>query len=201
MWHTRVTGLVYGGTMKKLAFGFITLLGLAWVALVGWDRRINAHRIMAGPENQSQFFRSYNPTAVTAKFQYDEGFHSSEGNSADQGIRSIRHHAEFVPRFIMWTDRKRELLNALREDILLRLRTTGTSVVAIRDEGDGGFTYKYAADNSIGSISVHAPVHDPEVQRQFQLKTGLDDISVDIALEETWTRPASETKWWMAATD
>ena len=94
-----------------------------------------------------------------------------------------------------------ELLNALREDILIRLRSTGTKVVFARDEADGGFTYDYAAGDSVGSISVKAPVHEPEVHRQLQLGPGLDDISVDIALQETWTRPASETKWWMPAVE
>jgi hypothetical protein len=120
--------------MKKLTFGFIALLALAWVALLGWDRWINAHRLIAAPENQSPFFRTYNPMPVALKFKYDEGSHNGEGTGASRGIRSIHHHAEFVPRFIMRADRKQELLNALREDILLQFRITGTNVVAIHDE-------------------------------------------------------------------
>lgn len=187
--------------MKKLAFGFISLLGLSWLSLVCWGGWVNADRIVAGPDNQSQFLRSYNPTSVVTKFQYGAGSHSSEGKGFSSGIRSIRHNAEFVPRFIMGADRKQELLNALREDILIRLRSTGTNVVFAHDEADGGFTYDYAAGDSVGSISVKAPVHDPGVHRQLQLVSGLDDISVDIALQETWTRPVSETKWWMAAVE
>ncbi len=187
--------------MKKLAFGIIGLLGLCWLSLVCWGGWVNAHRIVAGTENQSQFLRSYNPTSVVTKFQYDAGSHSSEGKGFRSGIRSIRHNAEFVPRFIMWSSRKQELLNALREDILLRLGSTGAKVVSAHDEADGGFTYNYAARNSTGAISVKAPVHDPGVHRHFQLAPGLDDISVDIALQETWTRPVSETKWWMAAVE
>jgi hypothetical protein len=186
--------------MKKLALGF-SLLGLSWVSLVCLGGWVNAHRIVAGPENESRFFRGYSPTSVVTKFQYDEGSHSSEGKGFGSGIRSIRHNAEFVPRFIMWANRKQELLNALREDVLIRLRTTGTNVVSAHDETDGGFTYNYASGDSIGSISVKAPVHDPGVHRQYQLEPGLDDISVDITLQETWTRPLSETKWWMAAVD
>jgi hypothetical protein len=187
--------------MKKLAFGFISLLGLSWLSLACWGGWVNAHRIVAGPDNQSQFFRSYNPTSVVTKFQYDAGSSGSDGKGFSAGIRSIRHHAEFMPRFIMSADRNQELLNALREDILIRLRSTGTKVVFAHDEADGGFTYDYAAGDSVGSISVKAPVHEPEVHRQLQLGPGLDDISVDIALQETWTRPASETKWWMPAVE
>jgi hypothetical protein len=188
--------------MKKLAFGFISLLVLSWLSLVCWGGWDNAHRIVAGPDNQSQFLRNYNPRSLVHKFQYDAGPHSSEGGKGfSSGIRSIRHNAEFVPRFIIVADRKQELLKALREDILIRLRSTGTKVVFARDEADGGFTYDYAAGDSVGSISVKAPVHEPEVHRQLQLGPGLDDISVDIALQETWTRPASETKWWMPAVE
>ena len=187
--------------MKKLAFGFICLLGLSWISLVCWGAWVNAHWIAAGPANQSLFLRSYNPTLIVKKFQYDEGFQIGQGSGASSGIRSVRHTAEFVPGFIIWANRKQELLNALREDVLSRLRTTRTIILSAHDEADGGFTYNYAAGNSIGSISVKAPVHGSGVQRRYQLAPGLEDISVDIALQETWTRPANETKWWMAALD
>jgi hypothetical protein len=194
--------LVHSGEgTKKRAFVFVSVLVLAWTIFIGWDRWVNAHRIVAGPENQSQFFTGYNPKPVVAKFQYDEGFHGGDGNGASQGINSILHSKNFEPGFTMQADRKQELLNALREDILFRLRTTGMTVVASHDEEDGGFTYKYISGNSIGSISVLAPVHDSGVHRQYQLRAGLDDISFRINMEETWTRPASEHQWWMAMAD
>ena len=145
------------------------------------------------------------PQPVYTNFQYDEGWNGGHGQGCSPGYRSIRHHAEFTPGFTIRVDRKQELLDALRNDILLQFRTTGTNVVATHNEPSGGFTYKYIAGNSSGSISVQPPAHDELLQRNTPLEAsfgpGLDDIRFKIALEETWTRPASETPWWMAAVD
>ena len=185
--------------MRKLSFGVIAVLILVGTALTGKARWTAAQIIGVGPENQTQFFKGYNPEPVYKKFQYDAEFHGGEGKGAGAGVRSIQYHADFSPRFIMQTDRKQEFLTALREDILLRFRSTGTKVVASHDEADGGFTYEYAAGNNSGWISVHAPVHDSLIHRQYELAAGLDDIAIDIVLQETWRQPANESRWWMAA--
>jgi hypothetical protein len=92
------------------------------------------------------------------------------------------------------------LLNALREDIMSRLRLANANVVASDDGLDGGFTYKYTAGNSVGTISVQAPEYRAAVRR-YPLPSGLDDVSLNIVMEETWTRPASETRWWMSVVE
>lgn len=188
------------GRMKKLVL-VITVLILLWTALFGWDRWVNAHRIVAGPENETTLYQSYDPEQVIKRFRYEgEGHNGGDEKGAVQLIKSIRHSREFTPRFTMQADQERELLNALREDIMLRLRNSGMQVVATHDEADGAFTYRYVSGNSAGSISVQAPVHQVTVRR-YPVPSGLDDTNLRIALEETWTRPASETQWWMAALD
>jgi hypothetical protein len=183
--------------MKRPVLAVLSVLGLAY----GWGQWVNAHRIVSSPDNQTALFQSYNPEPVISRFRPEgEGFEGFDGNSASQGIKSIQHHKEFTPRFPMQADRERELLNALREDIILRLRSNGMNVMATHDEADGGFAYKYLAGNSEGSITVKPLVHVP-VQRSYPLPTGLEYVSVTIALEETWTRPASESQWWMAMAD
>ena len=186
--------------MKKLVLGLITVL-LLWTALLAWDRWVNAHRIVAGPENETMLYQGYDPEQVIKKFRYEgEGHGGGDGKGAVQLIKSIRQSREFTPRFTMQADRERELLNALRDDIMLRLRNTGMKVVATHDEADGAFTYKYVSGSSAGSISVQAPDHHVTVRR-YPVPSGLDDVNLKIALEESWTRPASETQWWMAALD
>ncbi len=187
--------------MKRLVLGLISVLVLAWTALLGWDRWVNDHRIVAGPQNESPLYQSYDPEPVIKKFRYEgESYGGGHGNGASQLIKYIRHSQDFTPRFTMQANRERELLNALREDIMLRLRITGMTVVATHDEADGGFTYNYTSGNSVGSISVQAPGHQMTVRRYF-VPSGLDDVELKIALEETWTRPASESQWWMSAAD
>ena len=162
---------------------------------------VNAHRIVAGPQNESAFYQSYDPEQVVSKFRYPgEGFGGGHGNGATQLIKHIRLTKDFSPRFTTQASRVQDLLNALRQDIMLRLRMTGTTVLGTHDDADGGFTYKYAFRNSVGSISVHAPVHEATARR-YPVPNGLDDVHLYITLEETWTRPATETQWWMAAVE
>jgi hypothetical protein len=188
--------------MKRRVLELISVLVLTWMAFVGLNGWITARWwIVGGPDNQSQFLRTYDPQPVYTNFEYIFGEHVAHGQGWNPGLRSIQHHAEFTPGFTIRVDRKQELLDALRNDVLLQFRNTGTNVVATHNEPGGGFTYKYIAGNSSGSISVQPPVHD-EVQRNTPLEAlfgpGLDDIRFKIALEETWTRPPSETPWWMA---
>jgi hypothetical protein len=191
--------------MKRLWF-WLSVLLVAWVALIALDKWIHARWwLVDGRDNQSKFFRTYDPQPVYAKYQYDAGWHGGHGEGCGMGFRSIRHFADFTPGFTIRVDRKQELLDALRNDILLQFRNTGTNVVATHDQADGGFTYKYVAGNSIGSISVEPPVHDEGLKRNTPLEAlfgpGLDDIRFKVALEERWTRPAAETPWWMAMMD
>jgi len=185
----------------KLVPGVISALVLAWTATFSWDEWVDNHRIMAGPDNESSLYQSYDPEQIVKKFRFEgESYSGGHGYGATQLIQYIRHSQDFTPRFTMQARRERELLNALRKDIVFRLHITGMTVVASDDEADGGFTYKYTSGDSSGSISVHAPVHHVTVRR-YPVPAGLDDVELKIALEETWTRPASESKWWMSVVD
>jgi hypothetical protein len=185
--------------MSRIVLGVVGALVLAWTILAGSDSWVNAHRIAEGPENESSLYQSYDPEQVIKRFRYEhESYGSGHFNGASQLVKSIHHSQGFTPRFTMQANREGELLNALREDIMLRLRMPGTVVTAINNEADGGFTYKYVTDNGGGSISVQAPVHQMTVRR-YPIPSDLDDVELTITMEETWTRPRSETEWWMAA--
>ena len=43
----------------------------------------------------------------------------------------------------MRANQEQELLNALREDIVLRLQSSGMRVLTTHDAADGSFTYQY----------------------------------------------------------
>jgi hypothetical protein len=185
--------------MSRLVFGVLGTLLLAWTVLVGSDSWVNAHRLAEGPENESYLYQSYDPEQVIKGFRYEgENYGGGHSYGASHLVKSIHHTQGFTPRFTMQANRERELLNALREDIMLRLRMPGMSVTAIDDETDSGFTYKYTTENGGGTISVQAPVHQRTVRR-YPVPRDLDDVELTISMEETWTRPGSETQWWMAA--
>jgi hypothetical protein len=129
-----------------------------------------------------------------------EGYSSGHSQGVGHLVKSIQHTQDFTENFAMQPNQERELLNALREDIVLHLRITGVTVVATNDKVDGGFTYKYTSGNSSGSISVQPRVRQMAM-RSYPVPSELDDVELNIALKETWTRPASETQWWMSAVD
>jgi hypothetical protein len=185
--------------MSRLVLGVVGTLLLAWTVLVGSDSWVNAHRLAEGPENESSLYRNYDPEPVIKRFRYErENYGRGNYSGASQLVKSIHHSQGFTPSFTMQANRERELLNALREDIMLRLRMPGMTVTTINNAADGGFTYKYTTENGGGSISVQAPVRKTTVRR-YPVPSDLDDVEFTIALEEMWTRPGSETQWWMAA--
>ena len=185
--------------MSRLVIGVVGSLLLAWTLLVGSDSWVNAHRLAEGPENESSLYQSYDPEQVIKRFRYGhENYGSGHFYGASHLVKSIHHSQGFTPRFTMQAKREQELLNALREDIMLRLRMPGTTLAAIKNEADGGFTYKYTTENGGGSISVQAPVRQMAVRR-YPIPSDLDDVELTITMKETWTRPGSETEWWMAA--
>jgi hypothetical protein len=185
--------------MSRLVFGVVGTLLLAWTVLVGSDSWVNAHRLAEGPENESSLYQSYDPEQVIKRFRYErESYGGLHSCGASHLVKSIHHSQGFTPKFTMQANREGELLNALREDIMLRLRMPGMTVTVINNEADGGFTYKYTTENGGGSISVQAPVHQMTVRR-YPVPSDVDDVELTIAMEEAWTRPGSETRWWMAA--
>jgi hypothetical protein len=187
--------------MSKLVFGLIGALAMAWTALLGWNQWLSAHRIMDGPGNETYLYRSYDPEQVIKQFRYEgENYGGGHSRGSRNSVKFIQHTQDFAPWFTMQANQEQELLNALREDIVLHLRMTGMTVVATNDKADGGFTYKYTSDASSGSISVQTPVHQMTMRR-YPVPSGLNDVELKIDLEETWTRPAIETQWWMSAVD
>lgn len=187
--------------MKRLAIVLIFVLVVGWMSLVGWDRWLAVHRIVAGPENETALYQNYDPEGVIKNFRYEgENYGGGRARGAVQLINSIRQSKDFTPHFTMRSDRERDLMTAVRQDILLWLRIKGTNVVASDVGADGGFTYKYVSGNSVGSISVQAPVHHT-TERLYPVPSGLEDVDLNITLEETWMRPERETRWWMAMVD
>jgi len=47
--------------MKRPFLALIGVIFLAWAALIGWDQWVNNHGIVAGRQNQTAFYSSYDP--------------------------------------------------------------------------------------------------------------------------------------------
>lgn len=165
-----------------------------WVGAVAWQGWINAHMLIAGPQNQSVFYRGYDPEEVVKRFRADGSDSSLSGSGAGQNTEFIRHFKHLEAHFVIASSRKTEFVTAINEQIQSELQGTSTHVVDRVEEPDGNFGYQYTTPNGGGSILVHLPVHDDLIHRNIALANGLEDIALRIELEETWNRPGSHKK-------
>ena len=177
--------------MRVFLLGFCSLfvLTLAALAINGWWE--NTHRIVPGPQNKSSFLQTYDPEGVITRFRYKgQNFSQSRSVGAAPDTRSIKHTADFDPEFTIESSRKAGLMTALKEDVMRRLALTDTKVVGKSEGADGGFEYEYVSGQSAGSISAHPPT-PANVQRNMPLPNGIEDVTLEIDLKETWSRPPS----------
>jgi hypothetical protein len=175
----------------KLLLGSSVVLVSTYAALLGWQQWTDSHRIIAGPQNQSAFYRVYDPEEILKRFRspkegYGEGFNSG----AVQDTEFIRHSKSFEREFTIESRRKTELVAAIDQQIQNELQLPGTHPVNRVEEPSGNFKYNYTTPNGGGFIVVHLPVYCP-VQRNMALPDGLEDLCLKINLEETWNRPTS----------
>lgn len=175
----------------KCLIGFSIALALVWGGAVVCQQWIDSRRIIAGPQNQSAFYRGYDPEEVVERFRNPyEGYGRLSDSSAVQDTEFVKHSKGFEPQFTIESYRKAELVNAIDQQIRSELEVTGTHVIYRFEEPSGNFGYKYATPNGGGSIVVHLP--EPyAVTRNMPLPSNLEDISLKIDLEETWNRPTS----------
>jgi len=173
----------------KVLCGVSAVLVLAWGVLLGLQRWIDSRRIIAGPQNQSAFYKGYDPEEVFKRFRStSQSYSSGSYTGAEQGTELVRHSKGYDPHFTIESRRKTELVTATEQRIRDDLQVTGTRVTSRFEEASGNFGYNYTTPNGSGSITVHLPVQD-EIQRNIKLPGGLEDISVKIDLQEIWNRP------------
>jgi hypothetical protein len=175
----------------KCLLGLFGVLLLTWEGLLFAQQWIDSHRIIASPQNQSAFYKGFDPEEVIKRFRCpDEGYGSGGSTGAVQTTEFVKHSKSFEPQFTIESLRKTELVSAINEQIRNELQLMRTHVINRVEDPSGNFTYNYTTPNGGGFISVHSPVHH-DVQRNRVLPSDLEDISIEIDLEETWYRPTS----------
>ena len=187
--------------MFRLFIAVAGTLFLAWAGAVSfYSVVVNGHRVQSGPQHESLLYQNYDPEQVVRTFRDESERYSTWNESASQLVKSVEQSKTLCRNFTMPATQESDLMSALREDTLQWLKVPGITVTTFHSEADGEFTYTYVTEHGSGSISVAALTHQLS-KRRYPISAGLDDVQLKIALQEKWTRPASETQWWMAVVD
>jgi hypothetical protein len=115
-----------------------TLAIAGGVVLRGMEERTT---IAPGPETESRFIQTYDPTAVTNSFRFPctpgDGFalvSRTQSDSAGSLLighqRAVEHHLSVMPRFCGNADRVSKLMATLQESVGNALRAVGCEVSA-----------------------------------------------------------------------
>lgn len=133
-------------------FGAFLILVLVSASFAVYDHF--AH-VYPTPENQSAFFRSYDPDLALTPFLNTKGLPSGGKWSVGEGGKGAVTLQRGIDKLIaMGADNRTLVLVALREDMTFRLRATGAKVTEAANTEDGGFRLSYASANATGTVSV-----------------------------------------------
>ena len=135
-----------------IVFGAFLILILAAVGLTIRDHFVYVYPT---PENQSAFFRSYDPDPALKPFLDPKGLPTSgswSGGEAGKGAVKLQRGIDKL--VAMRADNGTLVLAVLRKDMMLRLRATGAEITEAANPDDGGFRVAYADANATGTVSV-----------------------------------------------
>ena len=156
------------------------------------------------PENQSVFYKTYDPDHVLKPFtsihHLAQGFGSTEGSA---GRKTAKLHREITKVFALQGTDRRDLMTLLSEDIASQLERSGVQVTAMTGTEADGFQFSYVERNGKGTVALK-PVEivdpyevrarsksHPEKTKLPPLCAGELPVSVTIVIDETWSGPGA----------
>jgi hypothetical protein len=179
--------------LRRLATGIGTALGTAalCVFLFGAVATIvdQARITYATPEMQSPFLRTYTLTPVLDRFRcikYPSG--TGDGSGAGAGYGFTTHEREFYDFFVMQSSERDTLMKALIESVSFQLNSTGARITAQTGSPEEGMQFRYIAGPTIGTVTIKPPSLQAQVRIPF-LRPDEMPVSVDIRIDEKWTKP------------
>ena len=156
------------------------------------------------PETQSQFFKSYSPEETMKPFiipgHLQPRFESTDSR-AGRGIATHRKNVEAI--FAVRADDRGDLVSAVFEDLLSRLKNTNARIVRLGGDASSGFDVEYASGKTRSRVMIEPPKiieaervvghpvsHSGRLVQPPPLKEGELPVSVRVTIEEKWYRSA-----------
>ena len=156
------------------------------------------------PENQSSFYKTYDPYPVLKPFvsihHVSRGGESSGGSA---GRKAAKLHREITKVFALQGADCRTLMTLLSEDISSQLDRSGVQVTKMTGTEADGVQFRYMDKNGKGTVALK-PVElvdpyeiralsksHPEKTKLPPLCDGELPVSVTIVIDETWAKPGA----------
>jgi hypothetical protein len=153
------------------------------------------------PENQSAFYKTYDPDHVLKPFiSIHHLAHGGESSGGNAGRRAARLHREITRVFALQGTDRRDLTNLLSEDISSQLDRSGVQVTGMTGTEADGVQFRYVDKNGKGTVALR-PVElvdpyevralsksHPEKTKLPPLCDGEPPVSVTIVIDETWSK-------------
>ncbi len=183
----------------------ILLLAVALVLVyIGLSFADHSFMVYPTPENQSAFYKNYDPDPVLKPFvsihHVAEGFGSSGGSA---GRKAAKLHREITKVFALQGTDRRTLMTLLNEDISSQLDRSGVQVTGMTGTEADGFQFRYLDKNGKGTVALK-PVElvdpyevrarsksHPEKKNLPPLCDGELPVRVTIVIDESWFRPGA----------
>ena len=156
------------------------------------------------PENQSAFYKTYDPDPVLKPFiSIHHVAHWGASSDGRAGRKAAELHREITKVFALQGTDRRTLMTLLNEDISSQLDRSGMQVTGMTGTEADGFQFRYVDKNGKGTVALK-PVElvdpyevrawsksHPEKTKLPPLCDGELPVGVTIVIDETWSRPGA----------
>ncbi|MFZ0773191.1 MAG: hypothetical protein WCA49_22400 [Candidatus Sulfotelmatobacter sp.] len=168
----------------------VSLLGMFLVGIVAAVAD-QARIVYATPEMYSPFLRTYTLTPVLDRFRSTKHSYSGgDGSGSGAGYGFTTHEREFHHFFVMKSSERPALMAALVESVSSELSNTGAQIVTETGSADEGVQFRYIAGQSSGTVTIEPPSRPANARVPFLCPDEMP-ISVNIRIEEKWTKPGA----------
>jgi hypothetical protein len=173
----------------KLRFGITILLaiGLLFAFVIGGSAIMNSLYCHPGPGTMSVFLSSYSPQSAMDSFEIKQfGGETGNGMSSGSGRRFVSNNRSIEPRFVIRSEQRADLMNALNQDLAAQLRHRQAEILSESGDASRGFHFTYRLGQNLGSATIAPFRAGTESLNHRTLPPGLTDVSGKITIAEQW---------------
>ena len=172
---------------QRLWFTIYLSIGLLVALIVGGFVMTNSWYHYPGPGTMSAFLPSYSPQHVIDSFANKEfGGETGSGMSSGAGQRFVSNNRNFEPSFVMRTEQRADLMNALSQDLTAQLLNKHAEILSQSGDASRGFHFTYRLGQNLGSATIAPLRTGTESVDHRALPAGLTNVSSTITIAEQW---------------
>jgi hypothetical protein len=142
-------------------------------------------RVRPTLENESVFFRAYDPQDTITYFRVGTGGSRLVGESSDSGYGAASHGRTFEEHYFIKDGDQFAIDQALRNDIRARLKGSHATILNESITPNGEVLFRYVNDHTTGSVTLEPT--ETGVARRNDTPANASEVQTRVAIKETWT--------------